>query len=272
MASENGKAQTNLVRQVGVVGPDNKSEKLINLQGLGISNVSRGDMEVIDRGIIVQPGAYLALTPRAEDLLNVYPVNSDAIIESSPLPAFNNESGNVTLIYDGQLLDEFNYDEDFHSPIINDTEGVSLERISPETATESISNWTSGQETNGFATPGYQNGALISSVMNEENISLRNGHFSPDGDSNMDYAILDYNLDKAGYLATVNVFNDAGQKVRELANNISLSTNGFLQWDGITNEGKIGRIGVYIISIELFHPDGDTIQERKAIALLRQVD
>ncbi|NNF35989.1 MAG: lamin tail domain-containing protein [Saprospiraceae bacterium] len=250
----------------------NKSNKLIALLGLEIHNDDREEFRVIDDPLIMMPESYMALTSLPENVSLRYQTPDEAIIEPQSLPAFNNDNGNITLRYLGQELDEFNYDEDLHSVIINDTEGVSLERISPDLGSEDRNNWTSGQAVNQFATPGYRNGALIEAMDGTQVVSLRESHFSPNGDAHMDYAILDYNLDKAGYLATIEIFNDSGQRIKKLSSNVSLDTNGFIQWDGITDEGKIGRIGVYIIMVELFHPDGDTYQERLAVVLSKNVD
>ena len=250
----------------------NRSDKLISLRGLEIHNDDREEFRQISNNVVMMPGSYVAFTSSPTNLSVTYSTPAEATIESQNLPGFNNENGNVTLRFQGQLLDAFNYYEDLHSPILNDTEGVSLERISPDLATDNPENWTSGQEVNDFATPGYKNGAFIESITGSQSISLRESYFSPNGDSHLDYAIIDYNLDKSGYLATIDIFNDAGQRVKRLANNVSLATNGFIQWDGITDEAKIGRIGVYIIAIELFHPDGDTFLDRIAVVLSKPVD
>lgn len=250
----------------------NKSSKLISLLGLEIHNDDRDEFKIIDEPFIMMPKSYMAFTSLPDDVRLRYQTPDEAVIISQSLPAFNNDSGNITLRYLGQELDVFNYDEDLHSIIINDTEGVSLERISPDLGSNDKNNWTSGQAINLFATPGYRNGALIEEINGTQLISLRDSYFSPNGDSHMDYAILDYNLDKAGYLATIDIFNDSGQRVKKLSNNVSLDTNGFIQWDGITDEGKIGRIGVYIIMVELFHPDGDTHLERLAVVLSKDIE
>ena len=250
----------------------NRSNKLIALLGLEIHNDDRDEFRTIDNPLIMMPESYIALTPLPENVDLRYQTPDEAIIEPQSLPAFNNDNGNITLRYQGQELDAFDYDEDLHSVIINDTEGVSLERISPDLGSDDRNNWTSGQAVNQFATPGYRNGALIEAIDGTQVISLRESHFSPNGDAHMDYAILDYNLEKAGYLATIDIFNDSGQRVKKLFSNVSLDTNGFIQWDGITDEGKIGRVGVYIIMIELFHPNGDTYQERLAVVLSKEVD
>ena len=249
----------------------NPGDKILNLKGLEIHNTDRGDIEVIDQNIMLQPGAYVAISLDPELVTMRYKPPASVDLVLNRLPAFNNDGGNVSLVSQGNTIDAFDYDADMHSPIIIDPEGVSLERISPDVTTNISSNWTSGQEVNGYATPGYQNGALITASSSEDVLSLRETNFSPNGDGDKDFMVLDYNLDKPGYVATIKIFNDLGYQMKELTNNLSLSSTGFIQWDGVTDEGKIGRIGVYIIMAELFHPDGDTIQKKCAVVLVKDL-
>jgi hypothetical protein len=249
----------------------NPGDKIITLKGLEIHNTDRGDLEVIDQNIMLQPGAYVAISLSPDLVSTRYNPPTSADLVLNKLPAFNNDNGNVSLVSQGITIDAFDYDEEMHSPIIVDPEGVSLERISPDIPTDISSNWTSGQEINGFATPGYQNGALINASTSEDMLSLRETNFSPNGDGDKDFMVLDYNLDKPGYLATIKIFNDLGYQMVELANNLSLGSSGFIQWDGVTDEGKVGRIGVYIVMAELFHPDGDTIQKKCAVVLVKDL-
>jgi len=50
--------------------------------------------------------------------------------------------------------------------------------------------------------------------------------------------------------------------VKTLANNELLGSEGFLRWDGDTDDGQKARIGIYIVALQLFNPDG-TVKEFK---------
>ena len=51
------------------------------------------------------------------------------------------------------MLDAFSYDKDMHFELINDAEGVSLERIDQNAETNNAFNWHSAAETVGWGTP-----------------------------------------------------------------------------------------------------------------------
>ena len=68
-------------------------------------------------------------------------------------------SGGTVFIYDPQenTIDSFDFNESNHSPLLSETRGVSLERISFAGPSNDSNNWFSSSQTEGFATPGYLN-------------------------------------------------------------------------------------------------------------------
>ena len=61
--------------------------------------------------------------------------------------------------------------------------------------------------------------------------------------------------DSGGFTANVQVFNSVGVKVRQLAANQLLSTNGYLTWDGRTDKGKNINPGIYVLYFEMFNAE-----------------
>ena len=126
--------------------------------------------------------------------------------------------------------------------------------------TNDPNNWHSASTLSKYATPGYKN-----SNFTEGNTSSIDGIgiepdkkvFTPNGDGTDDFILLNYKTDKAGYLATIRVFDAEGFPVGDLANNYLLGTDGSIKWDGIDSEGRIVRLGMYILHTKIFHPDGD---------------
>ena len=255
----------------------NVSEKFLNLRGLIIENNTNGQSSLIEEDLILLPSEIIALSEDITFLASTYNPIDEALLYEQDLPAFNNDDGNVTLMTnDGSndvVLDTYDYDEDDHLSLISDTEGISLERISLSAVTNDSNNWSSASESTNFATPGYQNSAELSSIPNTDDIvSLADKVFSPNSDGNKDVLIINYNLEKPGFVANVTIHDDRGRSEVSIADNQLLSTNGFLRWDGTNEDGVLSPVGIYIIVYEFFHSDGDVIKGKEVCVLGQRLD
>jgi len=164
-------------------------------------------------------------------------------------------------------LDSFDYTEDLHFQLIDDTEGVSLERISFSVGTNDGRNWQSASQNTRYATPGYKNSGEITINSGDEMFIILNETFSPNQDGSEDIMILNYNLDKSGYVANIAIHDAAGFKIKELAQNEFLSTQGIITWDGTDSEGNISDLGIYIVVGQVFHTDGEVLNFKKTTVL-----
>ena len=248
----------------------NKSDKYLNLNGLIISNLAKDEQKSIDQDIDLLPGEYLCFTEDKEFLISTYPThNADQIVEVD-LPSFNNDSGNVSLSHSSastDYIDQFDYDEGLHFELLDDTEWVSLERISLTADTQSEDNWHSASTIAGFATPGMVNSNALPTVISDGEFELVEKVFSPNSDGDNDFLIINYKLDKPGYVANVKVFDDEGFEIDQIVSNGLLATEGLITWNGTTSEGSISQIGLYIIIAELFHSDGEIKNFKKVCVL-----
>ena len=248
----------------------NKSDKYLNLNGLIISNLAKDEQKSIDQDIDLLPGEYLCFTEDKEFLISTYPThNADQIVEVD-LPSFNNDSGNVSLSHSSastDYIDQFDYDEGLHFELLDDTEGVSLERISFSAYSQSSDNWHSSSTTSGFATPGMVNSNALPTVISDGEFELVEKVFSPNSDGDNDFLIINYKLDKPGYVANIKVFDDEGFEIDQIVSNGLLATEGLITWNGTTSEGSISQIGLYIIIAELFHSDGEIKNFKKVCVL-----
>ncbi|HAW03864.1 MAG TPA: hypothetical protein DCW83_04205 [Saprospirales bacterium] len=248
----------------------NKSDNFINLNGLIISNINKEEEKKIDQDIELLPDEYICFTEDKEFLISTYPTHDvDQIIEVD-LPSFNNDSGNVSLSHSSastNYIDQFDYDEGLHFELLDDTEGVSLERISFTADTQSEDNWHSASTTAGLATPGIANSNSLPTEVTDGEFELVEKVFSPNSDGDNDFLIINYKLDKPGYVANVKVFDDEGFEIDQIVSNGLLATEGLITWNGTTSEGSISQIGLYIIIAELFHPDGEIKNFKKVCVL-----
>jgi hypothetical protein len=164
------------------------------------------------------------------------------------------------------VLDHFSYSKDYHSILLKDEEGVSLERISISEPTEEQHNWQSASSTSGHATPGYQNSISRPDFASKAIITVEPEIFEP-LIGQPSFAQIIYNLEKPGMLANVNILDQHGRVIKEIANNELLGTAGFLRWDGDTEDGTKARSGYYIVWVELFDIDGNVFTYRKRVVI-----
>ncbi|NRA51683.1 MAG: lamin tail domain-containing protein [Phaeodactylibacter sp.] len=254
----------------------NQSDKIIDLNGLEMLNLFKltGDTEgFVEDNLLIFPGDYLVFSEDPADILTRYTVPAPGRLFENDLPGLDNDRGNLTLVLDGVPLDAFDYSDDLHYPLLDDENGVSLERISPMAGTQEEGNWHSAASTAGFATPTGANSQFFEREgVFDEIINIPRARFSPDEDGFEDVLVIDYTTDQPGYTANVWVFDAQGREILRLVNNETLQNTGSFKWDGIAADGSPARIGIYLFYFELFRPDGAVEQEKRAVVLAGQLD
>ncbi len=255
----------------------NNSDKIVDLRNLIIANTDKNTEKIITQSIILEPKQIIAMTSDKTHIIDTYQPLTEAIIIETDLPSFNDDEGNVTLMYDNgselEIIDSFDYNEDYHQQIIADREGISLERISLMSPTNDANNWTSASADYNYGTPGYVNSAAQDLTdPSEDKVFLEYKTFTPNLDGDKDFLIIRYNLEQSGYVLTAKVLDDKGRHETDLSNNNLLGTRGILRWDGNKSDGNPSPTGMYIIFYELFHPDGQVIRGKEVCVLSRNLD
>ncbi|HRP61526.1 MAG TPA: hypothetical protein PK833_14735, partial [Vicingus sp.] len=115
--------------------------------------------------------------------------------------------------------------EDLHFALLNDTKGVSLERIDYNRPSNDNTNWHSPAEDVGFATPGYEN-SQFQKVEITDGISISPETFSPDNDGVDDVLNISYQFAEAGYVANIVIYDAKGRLIKNLLLNELLGTKG----------------------------------------------
>lgn len=256
----------------------NNSDKFLDIADLIISNTTRtsGRDKNVETSLILKPGEYAVLTPAPFfTLLNYTVENPDFLIEND-LPSYNISDGNVSIFtsygLDTIIIDSFDYDNDFHFPFIDNTKGISLERISFDAPTQSSSNWHSASTISGGGTPTFKNSQIRPTNPADDFFSIAEKTFSPDEDGYRDFLLIDYSFETQGYLATVNIYDAKGRLVKTLFKNELLGQEGSLKWNGITDEGRKAKIGIYIILAEIFSPTKEAMQFKSTCVVAGQLD
>lgn len=249
----------------------NNSNKVLNLNGLRIENTQKTGSTASSNFLqdyFLFPQEYIAITADVQDIRFRYETPNLRALVQNAIPSFDDKSGNATISMSGVVLDAFDYVETMHTPLLDTKDGVSLERLDPDGPTQSSGNWHSAAAAVGFATPGYRNSQFFPApTLTDRIISIPNKTFSPDGDGFEDILQIFYTADKPGFVLNLRIFDAHGRLVRNLLRSELLAASGVFKWDGVNDEGTKARSGIYILWIELFHPDGETERTKKTCVL-----
>ena len=217
------------------------------------------------------PGDYIVTTEDAGNLaLNYLVKNPDNVLVISTLPSFSDNEGDViALNFQGIVVDEVKYKDDWHFKLIDNAEGVALERIDPFALSQDANNWHSAASTAGYGTLTYKNSQykLVQSI--NATIELIPKVFSPDNDGRDDIATIQYIVDGPGYVANITIFDAAGRPIRNLVRNGTLSLTGYWNWDGLDDKGNKLPVGTYIIFTELCNLQGKKEKFKNTVVLAR---
>lgn len=255
----------------------NRSSKTLSLADLVLANETDGQigspLPVSTQPVLLLPGQYVVLTEDLPDLLNAYPQTVAERALQTDLPSYNNGEGVVVLLAaGGDTLERFAYDDDLHFELLNDIEGVSLERVDPARPAEDRTNWHSAAELAGRATPGFLNSQYSEAPRPTAELTIEPAIFSPDNDGFQDLLTVSYRFEQAGFTGTLTVFDLAGRPVRELLNNALLGTEGAVSWDGIRDDGSKARIGPYVLVLEAYDLQGEVERIRRTVTLAHRLN
>lgn len=253
----------------------NRSNKTLDLSLLEVTTLRpNGEMyprkRITDQPLSFSPGEYKVLTAHPADIKKKYP----AAIENTflPIPSFptlNNKQGTILLVSGHLIIDQLDYDEAMHHPLVSDPKGVSLERKSIHISTNTPNNFTSAAAIVGHATPGYKN-SQSETTAEKNQFSVESKTFSPDHDGFEDTLQIKYALEDGDKLVTITVHNREGKMIKELAKNLLLGTEGQIEWDGTMDNGLLTQTGIYIIHIELYDTVGYQNTYRLTCVLARK--
>jgi hypothetical protein len=251
----------------------NNSSKFINIQGWSLGNLENDSIDnyknLTDQPKLISPGEFVLLTKNTEGVVNEY-LNAveTSFLKMESLPTYSNDKGDVYLINNlNSVVDEFHYKKELHFELLDNKEGVSLERIDYDRPSSDPANWHSAAEAIGFATPGFENSQHLQGMKDEGGIVVWPKTFSPDNDGIDDVVSISYYFSTEGNVANVIIYDAKGRLVKRLIQNELLGREGVFSWDGINDANEIGLIGIYIIFVEVFNVNGRIKLFKKTVVL-----
>jgi hypothetical protein len=219
------------------------------------------------------PGEYLLLTDDELAVKRQYLAKAPAAFAIiSSLPSMPDDKGDILILNaQGKILDELNYDAHWHFKLIDNSEGVALERIDYNKPTQEAGNWHSAATSAGYGTPGYLNSQFRTDASVQGNISIAPSIFSPDNDGFDDFLTISYQFPDPGYVCNSTAFDASGRPVRYITRNALCGLQGYFRWDGLDEKNARLPVGVYVIVTEVFNLQGKTKRFKQAVALARRL-
>ncbi|WP_339924174.1 lamin tail domain-containing protein [uncultured Cyclobacterium sp.] len=250
----------------------NNSSKLINLKNWKLANATDGQVDnrkiISAEDLILEPFSYLALTTDRQSLITYFPKAVNGQIWEMSLPSYPIRSGTVILLdAEEKWVEKFDYDEDYHHGFLRNAKGISLERYALDKSANEPNNWHSAAGTENFATPGYKNSQVYDGNAEGAGLTISPEIFVPDAAGEQPFTTISYKMDQPNYQATLRIFTPTGIQIKLLCQNEIWASNGFYTWDGSNEKGEKVAAGYYIISAELFHPNGHVQHIKKTVVV-----
>lgn len=247
----------------------NRSEQELSLKDVCISTRksdgslnTRYPLEAYPQTL--QAGDYLLLTKSIEGVENFYSLPASLNWLECKLPVLSN-TGSTVVLYreEGEIIiDEVSYSPKWHAPTVKNKKGVALERKDPDKDSQNVDNWTSAASSAGFGTPGLENSQYLNGETETDSEEIDDPIYQPTGTFQ-----IPYRLNQSGYMARGWIFDLSGRKVALIADNTSLGTQGYLEWNGKGRDGSPVNTGIYIIYLELWHPGGNVIRKKQVLLI-----
>ena len=252
----------------------NRSRDILNLKNLYIANLnSLGNIDNItaisEQDYLFYPEEYIVLTESPSIVKSQYLVKQpDNIIKINSLPSMNDDEGHVIIMNEqGKIIDRADYKDDWHFKLIDDAEGVSLERINVNSKSNDEQNWHSASSSVGYGTPTYKNSQAYVHGSDEGTIHVEPKVISPNNDGVDDLAAIKYTFDEPGYVANISLFDVNGRLVKQIQRNALCGRLGQFMWDGLNEQNQKLPNGIYIFYTEVFNLNGKVRKFKNTIVV-----
>jgi hypothetical protein len=172
------------------------------------------------------------------------------------LPSLNN-TNDCLILHDpaGVVVDSVPYSALWHHPSQVAPIGRSLERVVLSSGSSDRWNWGSSVHPSG-GTPGLPNSIAIETAVPHALLSASPNPFSPDNDGVDDRTVVRFENPSGAGTMSLRVFDVRGRLVRTVASNEPCAERGLAVWDGLDDERRRVRIGIYILLLQIV-PSGD---------------
>ena len=248
----------------------NRTSKFLNMKNWKLGNndneVPTNLVNLFSEDFLFPPHGFVVLTSDPTLLKLQYSQGVEMNFHKTLLPGLPDDKGSIILLNEeGQKIDELSYAKDWHSEFIKNEEGVSLERISTEAATNDRNNWTSASARSGFATPGFSNSQFRTEEQPDEGDVIIDPEIFFPGTASADFVRIQYHFERGDWVGNVKIYDQQAHLLKTISNNETLGTAGFFRWDGDRDDGSKARMGYYFVWFEIFNSFGSVMTFRKRV-------
>ena len=251
----------------------NASENYINLRNWQLATYNKGikASAVWSRDfLILAPREFLVLSRNPEGVQYSFPsAPMEKFIQVKGLPQLPNSGDTIALIDEEGVIQELAfYRDDFHSPFVGSSKGVSLERINVEASSLEKGNWTSASGSSGNGTPAKPNSQrFLAGSQQEGELIVEPEVIIPAVEGQPNFATIYYKSSRSGLQVSLRIFDAQGREVRKLATHQLLGSDTFFTWDG-TNEGReLVKSGYYVILMKVYDASGHSRELKKVLVV-----
>ncbi len=254
----------------------NQSNAIINAKDLILSNRNtdgsiNSTIHIYPKNFNLFPLAHYVLTVDTGFITKKWDKSlSNHLLPMKSLPSMPDDDGNLLLLNSlGDIIDEVNYDKNMHYPLLRNKEGVALEKINYRIGSSQRDNWHSAAASAGYATPTNMNSQYLHQDETNKWINIKPDLIHPDNNGSHDFLQINYKFESPGTLLSVYLFNQQGNKICTIVNNLLCGTSGSYNWNGLDNQSNFVATGIYIAVAEAFHLNGQKKRFKKVIAVKR---
>ncbi|MCB9357166.1 MAG: lamin tail domain-containing protein [Calditrichaeota bacterium] len=212
---------------------------------------------------IVAPGQFVTVAMDSSIFSESLPLDAPVVVLEGDVPTLNNGGDSLILwSAEGSVLDRVDYRPNWG----DDTQGVSLERISMTASSNDPANWASSTAPEG-STPGRVNSNSVSGGGARHALTATPSLFTPNGDGRDDVTEIHYEVSDPGTSIDLFVFDARGRQVRRLAGGQNVTSQSSVIWDGRDDAHQLLPTGRYILVLETAR-SGNFIQTQKTTVIL----
>jgi hypothetical protein len=247
----------------------NLTSDTVNIGGWGFEDEAGNLNRLFETSFQIPPQEYFVLIADSQTVnkYSLFNFPYKNILNESSLGLLN--TGEMILLKDarGKVIDSVFYSDSWNNKNLPTTKGKSLERINPNLNGNDPQNWSTSVNSLG-GTPGKPNSIFTVNLNKSASLSVEPNPFSPDNDGFEDFTVINYNLSQPIAQVRIKIFDSKGRLVRTLINNQASGSTGSVVFDGLGDDGKALRMGIYIIFLEALNDNSGVVETVKSVVVV----